>query len=215
VINRVATKIPETEREIKGELPLCMIRRSCVMAELLEVRWHGRGGLGAVTSAELVARAAISEGKYAQSFPSFGPERRGAPVLAFLRISDEFIKTRTVIDEPDVVVVLDPGLLHAVDVTSGLKKDGKIIINSRKSPAEVKSEFGYKWPVATVDAKKIAGETIGMPITNTAMIGALLKVTDAVKIDSMVQQLRERFAARAKGNIEAMKRAYKEIVLEE
>ena len=185
------------------------------MAELLEVRWHGRGGMGAVTSAELVARAAISEGKYAQSFPSFGPERRGAPVIAFLRISDEFIRTRTPIDEPDIVAVLDPGLLHAVDVTSGLKKNGKIIINSRKSPAELKSEFGYKWPIAAVNATIIARETIGMPITNTAMIGALLKVTEAVKVDSVVEQLHERFGARAKGNIEAMKRAYKETVIEE
>jgi 2-oxoacid:acceptor oxidoreductase gamma subunit (pyruvate/2-ketoisovalerate family) len=185
------------------------------MAEILEVRWHGRGGLGAVTSAELVARAAISEGKYAQSFPSFGPERRGAPVLAFLRISDEFIRTRTVIYEPDVVIVLDPALLHAVNVVSGLKKNGKIIINSRKSPAELKSAFEYKWPVATVNATKIAAETIGLPITNTAMIGALLKITEAVKIDSMVEQLQERFGARAEGNIEAMKRAYKETVMEE
>ena len=185
------------------------------MAELLEIRWHGRGGMGAVTSAELVARAAISEGKYAQSFPSFGPERRGAPVIAFLRISDEFIRTRTPIDEPDIVVVLDPGLLQAVDVTSGLRENGKIIINSRKSPAELKSEFGYKWPVAAVNATIIARETIGMPITNTAMIGALLKVTEAVKVDSVVEQLHERFGARAKGNIEAMKRAYKETVIEE
>jgi pyruvate ferredoxin oxidoreductase gamma subunit len=185
------------------------------MAEVLEVRWHGRGGLGAVTSAELVARAAIGEGKYAQSFPSFGPERRGAPVLAFLRISDKFIRARTAIYEPDVVVVLEPGLLHTVDVTAGLKENGKIIINSRKSPAELKSEFGYKWPVAAVNATVIARETIGMPITNTAMIGALLKVTEAVKLDSVIEQLRERFGARAEGNIEAMKRAYKETVIEE
>ncbi len=184
------------------------------MAEILEVRWHGRGGLGAVTSAELVARAAISEGKYAQSFPSFGPERRGAPVLAFLRISDESIKTRTVIYEPDVAVVLDPTLLHAVDVSSGLKDKGKLIINSRKSSAQLKSEFGYKWPVAAVNATKIAAETIGLPITNTAMIGALLKITEAVKIDSMVEQLQERFGKRAMGNVEAMKRAYKETVTE-
>jgi pyruvate ferredoxin oxidoreductase gamma subunit len=184
------------------------------MAEILEVRWHGRGGLGAVTSAELVARAAIAEGRFAQSFPSFGPERRGAPVLAFLRISDEFIKTRTVIYEPDIVVVLDPTLLRAVDITSGLRAHGKIIINSRKFPAELKSEFGFKWPVAAVNATKIAGETIGMPITNTAMIGALLKITEAVKIDSMVEQLEERFGKRAMGNIEAMKRAYKETVTE-
>lgn len=185
------------------------------MAELLEIRWHGRGGLGAVTSAELVARAAISEGKCAQSFPSFGPERRGAPVIAFLRISDEFIRTRTPIDEPDVVVVLDPGLLRVIDVTSGLKENGKIIINSRKSPAELKSEFGYKWLVAAVNAAIIARETIGMPITNTGMIGALLKVAEVVRFDSVVEQLQERFGTRAKGNIEAMKRAYKETVIEE
>ena len=185
------------------------------MAELLEVRWHGRGGLGAVTSAELVARAAISEGKYAQSFPSFGPERRGAPVLAFLRISDEFIRIRTEIYEPDIVVVLDPGLLRTVNVTSGLKDKGKIIINSRKSPDELQSEFGFNWPVAAVNATRIARETIGLPITNTAMIGALLKVTEVVKVDSVIEQLRERFGARAKGNIEAMKRAYKETVIKE
>lgn len=184
------------------------------MAEILEVRWHGRGGLGAVTSAELVARAAIGEGKYAQSFPSFGPERRGAPVLAFLRISDKCIKTRTVIYEPDIAVVLDPTLLRTVDVTSGLKDNGRLIINSRKSPAQLKSEFGYKWPVAAVNAAKIAAETIGLPITNTAMIGALLKITEAVKIDSMVEQLQERFGKRAVGNVEAMKMAYKETVME-
>ena len=185
------------------------------MVELLEVRWHGRGGLGAVTSAELVARAAISEGKYAQSFPSFGPERRGAPVLAFLRISNESIKTRTVIYEPDIVVVLDPGLLRVVDVTSGLKPGGKVIINSRKSPTELRSEFRYKWPVAVVDATRIARETIGVPITNTAMIGALLRVTEAVRLDSVVEQLHERFGTRAKGNIEAVNRAYRETVIKE
>jgi len=185
------------------------------MTKFLEVRWHGRGGMGAVTAAELVARAAISEGKYAQSFPSFGPERRGAPVLAFLRISDEFIRIRTNIYEPDVVVVLDPGLLSIVDVTSGLKEEGKIIINSRKSPEQLKSEFGYKWPVAAINARKIARETIRLPITNTTMMGAFLKVTEAVKADSLVEQLQERFGKRAEGNIEAMRRAYKETAIKE
>lgn len=183
------------------------------MAELFEMRWHGRGGLGAVTSAELVARAAISEGKYAQSFPSFGPERRGAPVVAFLRVSDEFIRIRTSIYKPDVVAVLDPGLLHAVDVTSGLKDGGTIIINSRRSPSELKSEFGFKWPVAAIDATRIARETIGLPITNTAMIGALLKIVEIVKMDSLLAQFQERFGFRAKANIEAMKRAYDETVM--
>ena len=185
------------------------------MGELLEVRWHGRGGLGAVTSAELVARAAISEGKYAQSFPSFGPEGRGAPVLAFLRISDEFVRIRTNIYEPDIVAILDPKLLHVVDVTSGLKEKGKIIINSRKSPGELKAEFSFRWPVAVVDATKIARETIGLNITNTAMIGALLKVTEAVKMDSLVKELKKRFGIRAEANIEAMKRAYEEIAIKE
>jgi len=183
------------------------------MGEFLEVRWHGRGGLGAVTSAELVARAAIQEGKYAQSFPLFGPERRGAPVMAFLRISNEFIRMRTDVTEPEIVVVLDPRLLRLVNVTSGLKANGKIIINSRKSPEQLKSDFGFKWPVASVDASKIAKETIGMPITNTAMIGAFLKVTEAVKMDSVVEQLHERFGKNAGGNIEAAKRAYKETVV--
>jgi len=183
------------------------------MAELIQIRWHGRGGLGAVTSAELVARAAISEGRYAQSFPSFGPERRGAPVIAFLRVSDEFIRVRTSIYEPDFAVVLDPGLLRAVDVTAGLRDGGTIIVNSTKSPADLKSEFGYKWPVATVDATRIAREKIGLPITNTAMIGSLLKVIDIVKIASLEAQFEERFGLRAKGNIEAMKRAFDETLV--
>jgi len=185
------------------------------MGEILEVRWHGRGGLGAVTSAELVASAAISEGKYAQSFPSFGPERRGAPVVAFLRISDEFIRVRTNIDQPDIVVVIDPRLLSAIDATSGLKKNGKIIVNSRKSPEQLKSEFGFEWSVASVDATKIARETIKLPITNTAMMGALERVTEVVKMDSLVEQLKERFGARAEANIEAMKRAYNETAIKE
>jgi len=185
------------------------------MGKILEVRWHGRGGLGAVTSAELIARAATNEGKCAQAFPSFGPERRGAPVIAFLRISDEFIRIRTDIYEPDTVVILDPTLLRAVDVTSGLKDTGKIIINSRRSPAELKAEFGFNWPIASVNATKIARETIKLPITNTAMIGAFLKVSDVVKVDSVVEELKERFGARAEANIEAMKRAYNETVMKE
>jgi len=183
------------------------------MGQILEVRWHGRGGLGAVTSAELMARAAINEGKYAQSFPSFGPERRGAPVLAFLRISDEFIRIRTDIYEPDVVVVIDPGLLRVVDVTAGLKENSMIVVNSRKSPEQLKSDFGYRWPIASVNASKIARETIKLPITNTAMIGAFLKVTEVVKMDSLVEQLRERFGGRSEANAEAMRRAYNETVI--
>ncbi len=185
------------------------------MSEMVEVRWHGRGGMGAVTSAELVARAATSEGKYAQSFPFFGPERRGAPVIAVLRISDEFIRTRTNIYEPDIVVVIDPRLLRVLDVTTGLKENGAIVINSKKSPEQLRSDFGFGWTVASVDASRIARETIGLPITNTAMIGALLRVSEVVKMTSLVEQFKERFEARAQANVEAMKRAYKETVTKE
>ena len=185
------------------------------MAKLAEIRWHGRGGLGAVTSAELIARAAIAEGRYAQSFPSFGPERRGAPVIAYLRISDEFIRVRTAIYQPDVVAVLDPKLLHAVDVTAGLKEGGALIINSERSPDELRSEFGFRWPLGVVNATRIARETIGIPITNTAMIGAVLRVTDVVGMDSVTEQLHERFGPRAAANVEAMKRARDELVLKE
>jgi pyruvate ferredoxin oxidoreductase gamma subunit len=185
------------------------------MREILEVRWHGRGGLGAVTSAEVIARAATNEGRYAQAFASFGPERRGAPVIAFLRISDEFIRTRTNIYEPDMVVVIDPRLLRVVDVTAGLKENGMVVVDARKRPERLESDFGYKWRVASVDATSIARETIKLPITNTAMIGAFLRVSDVVRIDSVVDELKERFGARAEANIEAMKRAYDEIVIEE
>lgn len=185
------------------------------MPEMLEVRWHGRGGMGSVTSAELFADAVIDEGRYAQSFPSFGPERRGAPVTAFLRISDEFIRVRTDIAKPDVLVVIDPKLLDQIDVTVGLKDSGKIIVNTSRSAKEVKAKYGWKWAVATVDGMKIARETIKLPIANTAMMGALNRLTGSVKMESLEERIQERFGARAGGNIEAMKRAYNELDMED
>lgn len=181
-----------------------------------EVRWHGRGGQGAVTSAELIALAAISKGKYAQSFPSFGPERRGAPVQAFLRVSeDEPIRIRSEITEPDVVVVLNPDLLRVVNVTSGLKPGGTLIVNTTKSLDEIASQYGDGYRVATVNAMKIARESIGLPITNTTMIGALLKVVPLVEPDDMIEPLNHRFGKVAEKNITAMKRAYEEIAVKE
>ncbi len=176
---------------------------------MIEVRWHGRGGQGAVTSAELVAHAAIGEGKYAQSFPSFGPERRGAPVAAFLRISDDPIKVRAAIYDPDIVVVLDPRLLKVVEVTSGLKPEGRLVLNTKRSLKEVKSQFStYK--VAVVDAARIARETLGLPITNTVMIGALLKAENLVEISSLASPLEVRFGKAASRNIEALRKAYEQ-----
>jgi 2-oxoacid:acceptor oxidoreductase gamma subunit (pyruvate/2-ketoisovalerate family) len=185
------------------------------MPEMLEVRWHGRGGMGSVTSAELFAAAAIDEGKYAQSFPSFGPERRGAPVTAYLRISDEFIRVRTDITKPDVLVVIDPKLLDQIDVTVGLKDTGTIIINSPLKAKELKKRYGFKWPVAAIDATKIARETIKLPIANTARMGALDRVTGAVRMEALEERIKERFGDRAAGNIEAMKRAYNELDMED
>ncbi len=183
---------------------------------LVEIRWHGRGGQGAVTSTELVARAAIDEGKYAQAFPSFGPERRGAPVLAFIRInSKEPIRIRAEIKEPDVVVVLDPGLLSIINVTSGLKANGIVVINTKKQAEQLRQEFGLNWLLATIDATSIAREILGVPIVNTTMVGALLKVTGIVKLESLVEPLEHRFGRLAERNIEAMKKAYEQTLVKE
>ncbi|MCX6002866.1 MAG: pyruvate ferredoxin oxidoreductase subunit gamma [Chloroflexi bacterium] len=183
---------------------------------LLEIRWHGRGGQGAVTSAELLAQAAIDEGKYAQAFPAFGPERRGAPVVAFDRIDSQSpIRVRAEIREPDVVIVLDPTLLHVVRVTAGLKNNGILVINSRKNFEEIEKDFGSNWKLALVDATKIAYEILGLPIVNTTMLGALLKVVGVVKIESLFKPINERFGHIAEKNINAVKKAFEETVVKE
>jgi len=184
--------------------------------KLTEIRWHGRGGQGAVTSTELVAKAAIDEGNFAQAFPAFGPERRGAPVQAFIRInSKEPIRIRAGITEPDVVVVLDPSLLRIVDVTSGLKEDGMLIINTNKSFSEIESEFKITQKLATIDATRIAREELGLPIVNTSMVGALIKATGVVKLESLIEPLQHRFNRLAERNINAMKKAYEETLVKE
>ena len=183
---------------------------------MIEIRWHGRGGQGAVTSAEIMAEAAISEGKYAQAFPSFGPERRGAPVQAFVRISpDKAIRIRSSITDPDVVAVLDPSLLRAVNVAAGLKPGGIIIINTVKTVAQIRQEFNLNVRLATVPATKIALEQLGVPITNTTMIGAVLKATEALKMESLMEPINRRFGRLAEKNISALKRAYAETIIEE
>lgn len=185
-------------------------------AGLVEIRWHGRGGQGAVTSAELLAQAAINEGKYAQAFPAFGAERRGAPVMAFVRIdSHQPIRVRAEVTEPDIVMVLDPGLLRVVNVTSGLKEDGVMVVNTPKGPGGVKLEAGVKWSLATIDATKIARELLGVPIVNTSMIGALLKANEVVKLESLFEPLKERFGRLAERNINAMKKAYEVTMVRE
>ena len=180
---------------------------------MIEVRLHGRGGQGAVTSAELLALAAINEGKYAQAFPSFGPERRGAPVIAFCRIDDKPIRIRSAIYKPDLVLVLDPGILRLVNVTSGLKEDGILIANTKYSGKELRKELGIKHALATVNATHIAMEELGLPITNTTMLGSLLKAREILPFDSLIDPLKKRFGRIAEKNIKVFTRAYQETEL--
>jgi pyruvate ferredoxin oxidoreductase gamma subunit len=182
---------------------------------MIEIRIHGRGGQGAVTSAELAALAAIEEGKYAQAFPSFGPERRGAPVMAFVRVSDKPIVTREKVYEPNYVVVLDPTLLKLVNVEAGLKKGGIVVVNSTKSAAQIRKETGIKAKLAIVDASKIAMDTMRVTITNTTMLGALLKaVPDLLPLKALVAPIEHRFGGIAAKNIASCNRAFEETKVE-
>ncbi|NWF86782.1 pyruvate ferredoxin oxidoreductase subunit gamma [Candidatus Bathyarchaeota archaeon] len=179
---------------------------------MLEVRWHGRGGQGAWTASELLARAAIYEGKYIQSFPEFGPERMGAPVTAFTRISTEPIQIHCAVYNPDVVAVLDPTLMKTVPFTEGIKENGTIIINSKDNPAEIRKKLDTdKGKVWTVPATEIAIKILGISITNTAMLGAVSQATGIVTLESIEKVIKERFKPGvAEKNFAVIKEAYKE-----
>jgi pyruvate ferredoxin oxidoreductase gamma subunit len=182
---------------------------------MIEIRIHGRGGQGAVTSAELLATAAIDDGKYAQGFPSFGPERRGAPVASFVRVDDKPIKMREKVYEPDISVVLDPTILSIVNVAAGLKEGGIVLVNTHKDPADLRGRYGLKSRLGLVDATTIAKETLGIPVTNTTMLGALIRATGIVSLEAMYRALEHRFGPLAARNIRALDRAYKETRLED
>lgn len=179
---------------------------------LKEFRWHGRGGQGAWTASELLARAAIHEGKYIQSFPEFGPERMGAPVKAYTRISDDPINLHCAVYNPDLAVVMDPTLLATVPVAAGLGEKGILIVNTQKEPKELKEELkmaeGKVW---TVPATDIAMRILGRFITNTAMLGAVARATEIVKMENIEKALHERFPGPlAEKNMGVIKEAYKE-----
>jgi len=171
---------------------------------MIEIRWHGRGGQGAVTAAELLASAVVRAGMHAQAFPAFGAERRGAPILAFTRLDEKPIEIRYHVYEPDVVVVMDPLLAFTTKVDSGLKSDGTIVINTSRSIHEVSAKFAVK-KVAVVDATSISVKHIGAPITNTSMLGALLKATPVVPIEEICKVVGERFGSK---NVDALLEAY-------
>ena len=189
------------------------------MKDIVEIRWHGRGGQGAKTASLLLADAAFNTGKYVQGFPEYGPERMGAPITAYNRISSERSTVHSNIYTPDYVVVVDETLLSAVDVTAGLKETGAIVINSAKTPAELRPHLkGYKGRVCTIDAGKISTEELGKNFPNTPMLAAIVKVSGVVEPEEFVKDMeasfKHKFASKPQvieGNMRALKRSMEEV----
>ena len=189
------------------------------MNNLIEIRWHGRGGQGAKTASLLLADAAFNTGKYIQGFPEYGPERMGAPITAYNRISDKPITIHSNIYEPDYVVVVDDTLLESVPVTAGLKKEGAIVINTTKSPEYLKEKLnGYDGNIYTIDARKVSEETLGKYFPNTPMLSAIVKVTgimsDEAFLEDMKGSFKHKFAKKPEvieGNMKALELALKEV----
>ena len=189
------------------------------MNNLIEIRWHGRGGQGAKTASLLLADAAFNTGKYIQGFPEYGPERMGAPITAYNRISDKPITIHSNIYEPDYVVVVDDTLLESVPVTAGLKKEGAIVINTTKSPEYLKEKLnGYDGNIYTIDARKVSEETLGKYFPNTPMLAAIVKVTGIMKdeelLADMQKSFKHKFAKKPEvidGNMKALELALKEV----
>lgn len=176
---------------------------------MIEIRFHGRGGQGAVTGTRILATALYYEGKFTQGIPMYGTERRGAPVVSFLRIGEERINERDLVHEPDMVIVLDPLLGKSVPVTDGLKKGGIVLINHPRGGRE--AGLGGDFKVASVDATNIALEEIGRPITNTAILGAFAKITGSVSLESLEQAINDNWSGRiAEMNINAVRKAYEQ-----
>ncbi len=189
------------------------------MRALTEIRWHGRGGQGAKTAALLLADVAFNTGKYVQGFPEYGPERMGAPITAYDRISDKEIRVHSNIYEPDFVVVVDDTLLHSVDVTQGLKEDGALLINTVMELEEVLPLLnGYKGKVFLIDARKVCMATLGKYFPNTPMLAAIVKVSEIMEEDvfmkEMEESLKHKFAKKPEvleGNMNALRMAFKEV----
>ena len=189
------------------------------MENLIEIRWHGRGGQGTKTASLLLADAAFNTGKYIQGFPEYGPERMGAPITAYNRISDDPITVHSNIYEPDYVVVVDDTLLETVDVTAGLKTNGAIVINTTKSEDYLKSVLkGYKGKVYTIDARKVSTQALGRYFPNTHMLAAIVKVTGIMNDEDFLKDMegsfKHKFAKKPEvidGNMKALEMALKEV----
>jgi len=183
---------------------------------MTEIRWHGRGGQGAVTASKVFADSALATGKQIQAFPEYGSERQGAPIKSFTRISDEPITIHSQVNNPDIVVVLDPTLLGIVDVTEGLAEDGKLIVNTTDSPDKLRDNLKVKGrEIYTIDATGVSLKNIGKAIPNTPMIGALVKATGMLDINLVAEDFRKKFEGKfrediVQGNVNAIMQAYNE-----
>ena len=186
------------------------------MKEIFEIRIHGRGGQGAKTAAQFIVEAALNKGKHIQSFPEYGPERAGAPMKAFARISDKQIRTYAPVVNPDVVIVIDHTLLDSVDVTEGLDEKGVLLVNTPLSPEEIKKKTKFNGKCMTVDATKISIEAVGKNLPNTPMIGALIKATACISMKDIEESINHKFLKKigeekTKATIDAVKKAYDEV----
>ncbi|MDC7124097.1 MAG: 2-oxoacid:acceptor oxidoreductase family protein [Spirochaetales bacterium] len=189
------------------------------MPKTTEIRWHGRGGQGAKTASLLLADVAFNTGKYVQGFPEYGPERMGAPITAYNRISDKKIRVHSNIYDPNFVVVVDETLLESIPVTKGLKPDGTVIINTPKSPEEIRPQLkGWSGIIKTIDARKISEEALGRNFPNTPMLAAVVKVSgimdDKEFISQMKHSFEHKFASKPEvisGNMNALERSLKEV----
>lgn len=190
------------------------------MSQVLEIRWHGRGGQGAKTAALLFGEAALDTGKFIQAFPEYGPERMGAPVTAFNRLADEPIYSHSGIKTPDIVVVLDSSLIEPARVVEGLKENGILLVNTTESPEELRKRLNLPATVKiyTVDASKIALETIGRDVPNTPMLGALVRVTGVLQLEPMLEAIKEKLSVKFRGrpklvedNLKSIRRAFEEV----
>ena len=190
-----------------------------IMSNMIEIRWHGRGGQGAKTASLLLADAAFNTGKYIQGFPEYGPERMGAPITAYNRISSSPIRIHSNIYEPDYVVVVDDTLLESVDVTAGLKEDGAVVINTTKNGEDLKKLLkGHKGKIYTIDARKVSMETLGKYFPNTPMLAAIVKVSGIMNEEEFVKDMegsfKHKFAKKPEvidGNMKAVKMALNEV----
>lgn len=191
------------------------------MKKSVEIRWHGRGGQGAKTAALLLADVSFKAGKYVQGFPEYGPERMGAPITAYNRISDTKITVHSNIYEPDYVVVVDEGLLDSIDVTAGLNPEGAIVVNSAKSPEEIMSKLkGYTGRVYTVDARKISVKALGKYFPNSPMLAAIVAVSGVMDMDQFLKEMeasyKHKFSKKPEvieGNMNALRMTFKEVAV--